>query len=130
MAGLALKLAPKERVLINGAVIENGRRRSCFSIVTPNSKVLRLKDAIHPESSDTPLGRICYDIQLLLAGDTRLNDELKKITVAIDRVSTIFGDMDSRQIFRDAKFALAQDRPYIALKLIKQMLPLERHLLA
>lgn len=28
MTGLVLKLGPKERVLINGAVIENGDRRS------------------------------------------------------------------------------------------------------
>jgi len=28
MAGLALKLAPKERVLINGVVVENGPRRA------------------------------------------------------------------------------------------------------
>jgi len=28
MAGLVLKLGPRERVLINGAVIENGDRRS------------------------------------------------------------------------------------------------------
>ena len=28
MSGLVLKLSPKERVLINGAVIENGDRRS------------------------------------------------------------------------------------------------------
>lgn len=35
MTGLVLKLAPKERVLINGAVIENGDRRSRLAIMTP-----------------------------------------------------------------------------------------------
>ena len=34
MSGLVLKLSPKERVLINGAVIENGDRRSKLSIVS------------------------------------------------------------------------------------------------
>ena len=34
MSGLVLKLAPNERVLINGAVIENGDRRSKISIKT------------------------------------------------------------------------------------------------
>ncbi|MDJ0638091.1 MAG: flagellar biosynthesis repressor FlbT, partial [Paracoccaceae bacterium] len=37
MSGLVLKLAPKERVLINGAVIENGDRRTRMSILTPNA---------------------------------------------------------------------------------------------
>ena len=35
MSGLVLKLGPRERVLINGAVIENGDRRARLSIVTP-----------------------------------------------------------------------------------------------
>ena len=70
MAGLVLKLGPKERVLVNGAVLENGTRRSRFSIVTPSANVLRLKDAIHPDAANTPLGRICYQLQLVLAGSS------------------------------------------------------------
>jgi flagellar protein FlbT len=53
MGGLVLKLAPKERVLINGAVIENGEKRSRLSIVTPDANILRLRDAIHPEEANT-----------------------------------------------------------------------------
>ncbi len=49
MSGLVLKLAPHERVLINGAVIENGDKRSRLAIMTPNANILRLRDAIHPE---------------------------------------------------------------------------------
>ena len=52
MSGLVLKLAPKERILINGAVIENGDRRSRLSIMTPNANILRLRDAIHPRSEE------------------------------------------------------------------------------
>lgn len=130
MSGLTLKLAPKERLLINGALIENGQRRSCFSIVTPNSKVLRLKDAIHPNAVETPLGRICYDIQLLLTGDSGRGNENAMIVAAIDNLASILGDVRSQQVFQDTKLALADDKPYTALKLIKQLLPLEKHLLA
>ncbi|MFP4044714.1 MAG: flagellar biosynthesis repressor FlbT, partial [Rhodosalinus sp.] len=42
MSGLVLKLGPRERVLINGAVIENGDRRSRLAIVTPGANILRL----------------------------------------------------------------------------------------
>lgn len=65
MTGLVLKLAPNERVLINGAVIENGERRSKISIRTPNVNVLRLKDAIHPDEAKTPVTRACYIAQRL-----------------------------------------------------------------
>ena len=69
MSGLVLKLGPKERVLINGAVIENGDRRSRLSVVTPNANILRLRDAIHPEEVTTPVRRVCYIAQLVLSGD-------------------------------------------------------------
>ena len=37
MSGLVLKLGPHERVLINGAVIENGEKRSRLAVMTPNA---------------------------------------------------------------------------------------------
>lgn len=61
MSGLVLKLAPRERVLVNGAVIENGDRRCRFSILSPNANVLRLKDAIHPsEATNTDPPTLLY----------------------------------------------------------------------
>ena len=74
MSGLVLKLSPKERVLINGAVIENGDRRSRLSIMTPDANILRLRDAIHPEDAKTPVRRLCYAMQLVLSGDTAASD--------------------------------------------------------
>ncbi len=58
MPGLVLKLGSKERILLNGAVLENGMRRSRFSILTASANVLRLKDTVHPDKADTPIGRI------------------------------------------------------------------------
>ena len=51
MSGLVLKLGPHERVLINGAVIENGDKRSRLAIMTPNAQ--------HPASArcDPPARR-------------------------------------------------------------------------
>ena len=69
MTGLILKLAPSERVLINGAVIENGDRRAKIAIRTPNAHILRLKDAIHPDHANTPVARVCYICQLILTGE-------------------------------------------------------------
>ena len=59
MSGLVLKLGPHERVLINGAVIENGDKRSRLAIMTPQANILRLRDAIHPEEVNTPVRRVC-----------------------------------------------------------------------
>ena len=75
MSGLVLKLAPKERVLINGAVIENGEKRSRLSVMTPNANILRLRDAIHPDEVNTPVRRVCYIAQLVLSGDAMASPE-------------------------------------------------------
>ena len=73
MSGLVLKLGPKERVLVNGAVIENGDRRSRIAILTPNANILRLRDAIRPDDANTPVRRVCYIAQLVLSGDVDLD---------------------------------------------------------
>lgn len=69
MSGLILKLAPKERILLNGAVLENGDRRARLRIITPRAHILRLREALHPDQADTPLRRLCYTVQLVLTGD-------------------------------------------------------------
>ena len=74
MTGLVIKLAPRERVLINGAVVENGDRRSRINILTQNAKVLRLRDAIHPDRANTPVSRLCYTLQLVLIGEAAADE--------------------------------------------------------
>ena len=68
MTGLVLKLGPRERIMINGAVMENGDRRTRLNVITPDAHVLRMKDAIHPDEVKTPVTRVCYIAQLVLAG--------------------------------------------------------------
>ena len=90
MSGLVLKLSPKERVLINGAVIENGDRRSRLSIVTPGANILRLRDAIHPEDVTTPVKRVCYVAQLVLSGDAlRVSARMRSGIMGNARLSAI-----------------------------------------
>ena len=69
MSGLVLKLGPRERIMINGVVMENGDRRARLNVLTPEANVLRLRDAIHPGEVNTPVRRVCYIAQLVLAGE-------------------------------------------------------------
>ena len=58
MTGLVLKLGPRERIMINGVVMENGDRRARLNVITPEANVLRLRDAIHPDDAKTPVRRV------------------------------------------------------------------------
>ena len=130
MAGLVLKMAPRERVLINGAVIENGSRRSRFSIITPNANVLRLKDAIHPDEANTPLGRICYQLQLVISGIAPKEATQSEIVAQLDEISSIMTDPISHDQLSTAKRATLDEKFYSALKAVRQLLPLEKALLS
>ncbi|WBU64304.1 flagellar biosynthesis repressor FlbT [Paracoccus aerodenitrificans] len=130
MTGLVLKLAPNERVLINGAVIENGERRGCISIKTPKVNILRLRDAIHPEDATTPVSRACYDAQLVLSGD-RDNDKGRRVLLRnLEQLSQVFEDRDSRKIIAQATSAVIEENFYRALRLLRDLLPREARLLA
>ena len=130
MSGLVLKLSPKERVLINGAVIENGDRRSRLSIMTPGANILRLRDAIHPDEVTTPVRRVCYVAQLVLSGDADLEDAKLQILRGIEQLSQVFTDADSRAQLAVATDQIVSGNAYQALKALRALLPREERLLA
>jgi flagellar protein FlbT len=130
MTGLVLKLGPHERVLINGAVIENGDRRSKLAIMTPNANILRLRDAIHPEEATTPVRRVCYTAQLVLSGDANAGDMRQQLLRGIEQLSQVLTDPDSRALLAQASSAVLEDQPYQVLKSLRGLLPREDRLLA
>lgn len=130
MTGLVLKLGPHERVLINGAVIENGEKRSRLAIVTPNANILRLRDAIHPEQANTPVRRVCYIAQLVLTGDADPAEARPQLLRGIEQLSQVLTDPDSRTQLNAASRAVLEEQPYQALKALRSLLPREERLFA
>lgn len=130
MSGLVLKLGPHERVLINGAVIENGDRRSRLSIMTPNAHILRLRDAIHPEEVNTPVRRVCYIAQLVLSGDVDPDAAKLQMLRGIEQLSQVLTDQDSRAQLTVASQAVIDGLFYPAMKALRSLLPREERLLA
>lgn len=130
MSGLILKLAPGERVLINGAVIENGDRRSRISIRSPKANILRLKEAIHPDQATTPVTRACYAVQLVLSGDASEDEGRRMIMRNIEQLSQVFTDRDSRILLDNATAEVASGNFYQTLRELRSLLPREARLFA
>ncbi|MGO4906725.1 flagellar biosynthesis repressor FlbT [Pseudorhodobacter sp. W20_MBD10_FR17] len=130
MTGLVLKLGPHERVLINGAVIENGDRRSKLAIMTPNANILRLRDAIHPEEVTTPVRRVCYIAQLVLSGDAEPEQARLQLLRGIEQLSQILTDHDSRLQLNQATASVLENNHYQVLKALRSLLPREERLFA
>ena len=130
MTGLVLKLGPGERVLINGAVVENGDRRSRLAIMTPGAHILRLRDAIHPEEVNTPVRRVCYILQLVLSGDVDPGEARLQTLRGIEQLSQVLTDYDSRTQLTLATDAVFEGAHYQALKALRALLPREARLFA
>jgi flagellar protein FlbT len=130
MSGLVLKLGPRERVLINGAVIENGDRRSRLSIMTPNANILRLRDAIHPEQANTPVRRVCYIAQLVLSGDADLDTGRQQLLRGIAQLSQALNDPECQSQLRAAETSVQSGQFYQALKSLRGLLATEERLLS
>jgi flagellar protein FlbT len=129
MSGLVLKLGPRERVMINGVVMENGDRRTRLNIVTPDAKVLRLRDAIHPDTANPPVRRVCYIAQLVLAGEADPEEARRQLLRGMEQLSQVFQDPDSRGHLADATEAVVEGRFYQAMKALRALMPREARLL-
>ncbi|MEM6823960.1 MAG: flagellar biosynthesis repressor FlbT [Pseudomonadota bacterium] len=129
MSGLVLKLAPKERVVINGAVIENGDRRTRLSVLTPGANILRLRDAIHPEEANTPVRRVCYVAQLAVSGDAEPDEARAQLLRGIEQLSQVFQDADSLLALNKATDAVSNGQFYQGLRALRSLLPREERLL-
>lgn len=129
MSGLVLKLGPKERILINGAVIENGDRRSRLAIISPDVNILRLRDAIRPDEANTPVRRSCYISQLVLSGDMTVEEARPDLLTRIEELSQVFRDGDSRNRLAQASEALMRGELYQTLKQLRGLIEREDRIL-
>jgi flagellar protein FlbT len=129
MSGLVLKLGPRERIMVNGVVMENGDRRARLNVLTPDANVLRLRDAIHPGEATTPVKRVCYVAQLVLAGEADPEEARRQLMRGIEQLSQVFQDADSRAHLDAATAALGEGRFYQTLRALRGLLPREARLL-
>lgn len=129
MSGLVIKLRPGERFMVNGAVLVNGDRRSSLSVATSGVNVLRLRDAIHPSEANTPAKRAMYKAQLVLANGVDQEIASRELFLAIEELSQVFRDSDSRNALDDATKALRSENFYMVMKSIKKLLPQEERIL-
>lgn len=130
MGGLVLKLKPRERFMINGVVLQNGDRRGNIVVVSDDVNVLRLKDAIHPDEVTTPVTRVCYIAQMVLAGEAVPEDARHQILRGIEQLSQVFTDPDSRAHLSKATVEINENRFYHALKNLRALLAREKRLLS
>ncbi|GGB75891.1 MULTISPECIES: flagellar biosynthesis repressor FlbT [Henriciella] len=128
MSGLILKLAAGERVVVNGAVLENGDKPASLRVADADARVLRCRDALRPEDVDTPVKQVYYAIQLLITGDLKADNVLPAIFKEIDRLEDAFSSIDTT-LMGQLREMMRRGNHYSALCHLKHILELEKELL-
>jgi flagellar biosynthesis repressor protein FlbT len=129
MSGLLLKIAPFERFIVNGALLENGDKPARIRIADGNVRVLRCRDALRPEEVDTPVKRIYFAIQLLITGDLEVEEATPSIDAECAALLDIFKPIDA-ELIPVLRSMLARRNHYSALCHLRQILAIEAQLLA
>lgn len=129
MSGLVLKLAAGERVVINGALLENGDKPSSLRVADGNARVLRCRDAIRPEEVNTPVKQVYYAIQLLITGDLAEDNVLPALRKELEALEDVFSTIDT-SLIGQLKAMVERGNYYSALCHLKQVVAVEAELLA
>lgn len=129
MSGLVLKIAPGERFIINGATLENGDKPSRIRIIEGDARVLRLRDALHPNDVNTPVKSVYYAIQLLITGDIDEVDALPSIDAQCVQLLDVFKAIDA-ELIPTLRTMLVRKNYYSALCHLRQVLAIEAELIA
>ena len=127
MSGLILKLAAGEKVVINGALLENGDKPSSLRIADANARVLRCRDALRPDEVNTPVKQVYYAIQLLITGDLEEDRVLPALFREIDSLEDVFRGIDSQAI-PQLRQMLRRGNHYSALCHMRNLVELEAEL--
>lgn len=129
MSGLVLKIAPGERFIVNGALLENGDKPARIRIAESNVRVLRCRDALRPDEVDTPVKRIYFAIQLLITGDLDVADTAPAIDAECCALLDIFRPIDA-ELIPTLRSMLSRGNHYSALCHLRQVLAIEAQLLS
>jgi len=121
MSGLALKLAPKERVLINGVVVENGPRRAQLLIKTDNAYVLRLRDALDEADVVGPASEAYFMAQRCVAGEISTEEAAQSLSPVLLELSSL----DSIAVEK-AQQSLTDGNLYRVMRALKPLVETER----
>lgn len=121
---LKLSLKPGEKFVLNGAVVQNGDRRTTL-VLQNKASVLREKDIMQPEDAATPARRIYFPMMMVYlddAGANRYYDEF------VQRLTEFMGVIRNPDVLADcvaiSKHAMAREY-YKALMLCRKLIDYE-----
>ncbi len=126
---LKLSLKPGEKFVLNGAVVQNGDRRTTL-VLQNKASVLREKDIMQPEAATTPARRIYFPMMMMYLDDGGANRYYDDFA---QRLTEFMGAIGNPEVLTDcvaiSKHAMAREY-YKALMLCRKLIEYEDERLA
>ncbi|WP_088625911.1 flagellar biosynthesis repressor FlbT [Oceanicola sp. 22II-s10i] len=114
---LNLTLKPFERVVVNGAMIRNGGRKTTMTFET-RAEIIRETDLLKPTTSATPVNTAYFLIQSALIYPERREQLVKAAHRQLAALATTFGPPTVGHIF-DAANKVSQGEFFSALRSLR-----------
>ncbi len=121
---LKLTLKPRERFVINGAVVVNGERRSHL-LIQNNVSILREKDVMQEGDASTPVRRIYFAVQMLYLDDTNSAAYFQLFERRLDEFLGAIKDREARAQCANILSDVQNRNYYRALSACKKLFPFE-----
>ena len=126
---LKIQLKPKERVIINGAVIEGHDDARTEIVVLNNASVMRQKHILQSDEANTPVKRLYFALQMLYIEDRENHEPYKK---SFEQYHKDLDDTLSLPAIKVSlgliKQAVTQEKYYDALKVCRELIKVEAEL--
>ena len=121
---LKLSLKPGEKFVLNGAVVQNGDRRTTL-VLQNKASVLREKDIMQPEDAATPARRIYFPMMMMYLDDGAANRYYDEF---VQRLTEFMGVIRNPEVLAEcvaiSKHAMAREY-YKALMLCRKLIDYE-----
>jgi flagellar biosynthesis repressor protein FlbT len=121
--GLKISLKPSERIIIGGAVVQNGSAHSNF-IVENSVPILREKDIMRLKDADSPCRRVYFAIQLMYVDEKNIEEHRKTYWKLVKDVTT--AAPSTIGLIDQISEHLLHDRYYQGLKLANKLINYEQ----
>jgi flagellar biosynthesis repressor protein FlbT len=125
---LILKLAPGERLFINGAVVTNGDRRANLMVET-KAQIVREKDVLQPEDASTPVRRAYFAAQNVLLSAQPALGSMESFQTQLDALRAVFRKAEHIALLDEAERQMEQGNTYRALAALRDLVLYESALL-
>jgi len=125
---LILKLAPGERLFINGAVVTNGDRRA-YLMVETKAQIMREKDVLLLEDASTPVRRAYFAAQGVLLNAQPVLGSSGAFTEQVARLRGVFLKPEHLNLLDEAEAHMREGNTYRALSALRELVLYEAALL-